>query len=281
MPSCKKDKTSKGTAGTEIADVRTEGNVKTIALDFTPGSQTVTAITLKNVSDGSTGTVHVKLATDNAAVTAEKLKPLPANSYTPPALEYDVPANGTVTVPLVINRSNLTVDTTFGIGFTIAEVNAGTIAADAKKIVVKITLRNRWDGRYKVTGSMTDATQPTYAHVEHEMYLITTSPTQVKMIPKELGIEGTLITIGGSKSYYSNFGPVFNFDPATNKISSVINHYGQPASNGRSAETDPSGTNTWNPANKNIVLKYWMNEPAIITPHRSSYNNTYTYLGER
>jgi len=191
-----------------------------------------------------------------------------------------VPANGTMPLQLMINKANLTVDTTYGLYFKIEEVSAGNISADAKAILVKITLRNRWDGRYRITGTMNDATEPTYAFREQEVMLITTATNQVKVIPKELGIPGLIIKIGSSDSYYSNFGPVLNFSN-DDKISSMVNFYGQPSANGRSAELDASGSNNWNASTKTMNVKFWMNQPSVITPHRSSFNTTWTYLGER
>jgi hypothetical protein len=280
LSACKKDK-AKEISGTEISDVRTEGNLKTVMLAFTPGTETITAITLKNTSGGTGTSVHVKLSPDDAAVTAAKLMPLPANAYTLATLEYDVPVNGTMAVPLVIDRSNLTVDTTYGIGFVISEVSEGAIAADAKNIVVKISLRNRWDGLYKVTGTLVDASEPTISFPEHDIYLVTTSTTQVKMIPVLLGIEGILIKFGSNLSFYGSFGPVLTFDAANNKVTSLVNFYGQPAADTRSGELDPSGSNVWNAATKKMDLKYWMNQPSVIAGHRAAFNNTFTYVRER
>ncbi|MEI9943646.1 MAG: DUF1735 domain-containing protein [Chitinophagaceae bacterium] len=285
MVSCKKSKQKNVSAGivSEISDVRTDGNTKTVALSPTAGSETITAITLKNQTTGTGSSVHVKLSLDNAAVTAASLMPLPMNGYTLSTLEYDIPANGSVAVPIVINRTNLlTVDTTYGISFEISTTSSGTIANDAKKIMVKIGLRNRWDGRYKATGTMTDFSEPTiYSFPEQEIYVITTSPTQVKVIPKQLGIVGYIVTNIANPTFYGSFGPVVNFDATTNKITSVINFYGQPAANTRSAELDPSGTNQWDPTTKNIAIKFWMNQPSVITPHKAIFNSTWTYLGPR
>ena len=208
--SCKKDK-DKGTNVIEIPEAKT-GNAKLISIEFLPGSETITAITLKNQSTGSAGSVHVKLSLDTPSVLTAKAKFLPANSYTLNTLEYDIATNSTVEVPITINRTNLTVDTLYGIGFKIETVSSGTIGNDAKSLVVKIDLRNRWDGRYKITGTFTDYAAPTLTFTEHEVDLITTNPTQIKFIPKELGIPGYLILSGTSLSYYGSFGPVLNFN---------------------------------------------------------------------
>lgn len=278
--SCKKHKDPRpaGPANTtEISEARTEGPVHLVSLDFSAGSETKTALTL---SSTNSTTVHVRLSMDNAPLTAARLMPLPASSYSLSGLEFNIPANGSLAIPITINKTNLTVDTTYGLAFRIEEVNAGSISQDARSLVVKITLRNRFDGRYKVTGTMTDHANGAFVFVEHEINVITTSPTQVKVIPKQLGIEGIVIQTGINLSYYSNFGPVLNFS-ADNKIASMVNFYGQPSSNGRSAELDPSGTNKWDPNTKNIAVKFWMNQPAIITPHHTSFNHNWVYLGER
>lgn len=283
MTSCKKNK-DKGTNIIEIADARNGSNIKLIRMHFVTGTETVTALTLKNQSTGSAGSVQAKLLMDDAAVIAAGLKVLPSNSYTLPTLEYVIPASGTVNVPLIVNKNNLTIDTVYGMGFKIDAVTAGTIATDANSIVVKFDLRNKWDGRYKVTGTFTDYAAPTITFTEHETNLITTSPTQVSSIPKDLGIPGYLILSGTSLSYYGSFGPLFNFDSTTNKITSVINSYGQPSANTRSAQLDPSGSNIWDSNSKSITVKFWMNQPNTITTppyHRVLFINTLVYLGPR
>ena len=81
-------------------------------------------------------------------------------------------------------------------------------------------------------------------------------------------------------SYYGSFGVEFTID-ASNNITKVINVYGQPASNGRSAEIDPSGANSWDPATKTLKVKYWMNQPSVIAGHRTSFDETFKYVGVR
>jgi len=281
LPSCKKDKNSNDI---EISEVTAGGNVKLIMVDYLPGNQTINAITLKNQASGSAGTVHVKLALDTA-VSAAGAKLLPTNGYTAPTLEYDVPANGSVTVPLTINRTNLPPESVYGIGFKIETTTAGNINANAKSIILKFDLRNKFDGLYRITGTMVDIAAPTLTgYFPQDVNLVTTNPNQVVFIPKDLGIPGVLILSGTSLSYYGSFGPSLNFNSATNQIISVVNSYGQPAGNTRSAEIDPSGINLWDPATKNIYVKYYQKQPntVLTAPHiRVYFNNTLTYLGPR
>jgi hypothetical protein len=60
----------------------------------------------------------------------------------------------------------------------------------------------------------------------------------------------------------------------------VENFFGQPSSNGRSAELDPSGANKIN-ADMSIDVNYWMNQPAVIVPHRTSFSEHFKYVGPR
>lgn len=78
---------------------------------------------------------------------------------------------------------------------------------------------------------------------------------------------------GGSPSHYGSFGVVFTTD-ADNNITGVVNKYGQPASNGRSAELDPSGINKYDPVTKVLQVKYWMNQPG--STHRTLFDETMT-----
>jgi hypothetical protein len=273
---CKKNKDS---AVVEISDL-SAGNEKVVNLEFLPGNQTVDVITIKNTGSGK---AHVKFATDTAVSSIGAI-PLPAANYTPGNLEFDIPANNSITLQAIINRTGLTVDQPYGVGFKIESVEGGSIANGSQSIKVKFDLRNRWDGRYKVTGNFVDIAAPTLTFTEQEVNLVTTGPASVVMIPKDLGIPGYLILSGTSLSYYGSFGPVFNFDPASNKVVSVVNSYGQPASNTRAAELDPSGVNKWDAATKSMSVKFYMKQSNTVTtpPHiRVYFNNTFINLGNR
>jgi hypothetical protein len=73
---------------------------------------------------------------------------------------------------------------------------------------------------------------------------------------------------------------VFLFD-ANDNITEVINEYGQPAGNTRSAQIDPGGINKWSSIDRHIDVKFWMNQPSSIAGHRTSFDLKFTYLGPR
>lgn len=278
--SCKKSKLQNGSSNgiTSIAETLTEGNSRTLSLDYSGGSQNLTAITLTSTNNTS---VRVKISLDASAVTAAKLMPLPVTSYQFNTMQYDVPAGGTAAVIMALDKTNLRGDTTYGLFLTISEVSAGSISSVAKSMLLKIKVKNTFDGRYKVTGSLVDYTNATYSFAEQEVYVVTTSASQVKIIPVRLGIEGMIIKIGSSDSYYSEVGPLLNIDN-TGKVTSLSNFYGQPSpTHGRTLEIDPSGANQWSLTTKSLALKFWVNQPGLISPHRALFNTTWTYLGPR
>ena len=141
---------------------------------------------------------------------------------------------------------------------------------------------NPWDGRYRFEGTLTDAKEPVYVWPgnTYEYNLEPISATQLKVISKDLAIPGHLLKNGINLTYYGTFGLIVTFDPATNKITAVTNFYGQPSTSGRSAVLDPSGVNTWDPATKNIKIKYWMDETGFAG-HRTSFDETWVYIGAR
>lgn len=140
---------------------------------------------------------------------------------------------------------------------------------------------NRFDGRYSITGTIVDKTDSRIsAPPAKEYHLKTISNTEIEMFSPDLSISGHLILNIANLTYYSKFSVIVKFDPATNKAVSVRNGYGQPSESGRSAVLDPSGINTWDPVTKTIKIKYWMDEIGV-TGHKTSFDETWTYIGAR
>jgi hypothetical protein len=143
---------------------------------------------------------------------------------------------------------------------------------------------NPWDGKYRMEGTLTDHQNGAFVWPGNTyLYnLETLSATQIKLISIDLGFAGHLLKNGINLTYYGTFGLIVTFDPATNKITSVTNSYGQPspAPNQRSAVLDPSGVNTWDPVTKNIKIKYWMDEVGFAG-HHTSFDETWVYIGAR
>ncbi|MGB8193425.1 MAG: DUF1735 domain-containing protein [Chitinophagaceae bacterium] len=274
-----------------------------IALDFKPGLTDVVLLDVRrdaptNAELQKAITVKIKndptIVTDYNSAHGTSYIALPAAAYT---VDPGNPFNGTewtVTFnsgehakPLLIklDPTKLDLSQQYALGFTITDPGGATIANGLQSAMIEVGVKNRYDGIYRVTGTMTDIAAPTITgYFPQDVDLVTTGAASVVMIPRDLGISGHLILSGTSLSYYGSFGPVFTFDLATDKVISVTNSYGQPAGNTRSAEIDPSGINKWNASDKSMDVKYFMKQPNTVTTApfiRVYFNEHFEYLGSR
>lgn len=288
-----------------IQSVHSKGDQKIVEISLTPtstsnfyflsidASGTDTTINLIPVTLSSaspaTEDVHVTLKIDSAVVNS--YNEANGTSYTlPPSSAYSI-INNVVTIPKGSNTGFLQVkfksadfsQGALAFGFSITNADAGAIVSgNLSTGVVAIGVKNKYDGVYVVTGTLTDAANPSITGpYPWNVSLITSGPSQVQVEDDDYsgGIFHEILS-GGSASYYGSFGVVINFNP-DNTVASVVNLYGQPAGNTRSATLDPSGVNKWDPATKTLKVKYWMDQPSVIAGHRTSFDETFTYQRSR
>jgi hypothetical protein len=237
----------------------------------------------------------VKIAPNNGAITAYNADHPGANLV--PFTDYTLISDNGVTmdganfvvpfaagefvkfIKIAFNTSKLDLSKRNAMAFKLADGGGATISA-SQEALVEIAIKNKYDGVYRVTGTLVDAAVPTITgYFPMDVEMRTTGATTVKMVPIDLGIEGHLILSGTTLSYYGSFGPVFKFDENDNVIE-VTNIYGQPSGNGRSAKLDPTGTvNKWDAATKTLTVKYLMLQPG--TTVRTTYDEVFEYLGPR
>ena len=137
---------------------------------------------------------------------------------------------------------------------------------------------NNFEGVYTMTGSLVDIFNPDISGAyPKEICFGAMDYNSVAMFDVTTGNYAHVILNGTTISSYATFAPVFLFD-SSDKIISVTNYYGQPASNGRSAELDSTGINTYDPLTRTIRVSYWMNQPTVIAGHRVHCVETFTYL---
>jgi Domain of unknown function (DUF1735) len=217
---------------------------------------------------------------------------LPAEFYTTsPALSgtsYSlVFGAGDFAKPIEFTLTNATLldfSKQYALPFTINSVDAGGKISGSKTLLVKVLVKNAWDGAYELTGGMNDVVNTALsADYPHAYNLVTSGATTVD---GEYPGEGNFVPIlnNGTATVYGSFCPVFDFDPVTNKIVSVVNYYGQPAGNTRSAVLDPSGINAYDPETQTIKVKFFMRQTSSVpTPPniRTSFDWTLTRTGDR
>ena len=188
-------------------------------------------------------------------------------------------------IKIKFDPSTLDLSKQYAMAFKIQDANGLAVSATKYQALVEIAIKNKWDGVYEMTGTMVDlANSAITGSFPQEVQFVTASANAVVMVPTDLGIPGHLILSSGSLSYYGSYGPTFIFDPATDKITAVVNYYGQPAGNTRSAELDPSGLNQWNAADKSMDLKYFMKQPSVVpaAPNiRVTFDEHFAYKGAR
>ncbi|MDB5232261.1 MAG: hypothetical protein JWN76_3066 [Chitinophagaceae bacterium] len=211
----------------------------------------------------------------------------------PASNTFQVQDGGVVTIPKGSHTGYLKIKfkpsdfigNDYALGYAISSIDkAGyTISGNLNTGIVAISIKNKYDGHYRVTGTMVDLSNPAFTgRYPMDVYLITQDATSVAMFDLNPSINtyGHSFSNAGGLSFYGSFTPQIYFD-ANDNVSKVINAYGQPASNGRSASLDPSGINKFNNATHNIDVNYFMLQPSVVTPYRTSFKEHFEYLGPR
>ena len=284
ITSCEKDEIKDG-GGKTIVKIKDGGEDPIVLpLDVNPAVEKVLiaevrkdAITGADLNAATTVTLTNTQAFLDAYNTAHgtsyELLPTSAYSITP---ESGVTVNGnTWTINLApgefarqiyisLIKAQMDLSKQYAFGLQITQTSVGTASLGSGSSIVNVLVKNKYDGAYEVTGTMTDvANAALTADYPMEYHLITTGERSV--IGFSVKYEDYYVDIlnAGSGSVYGAFVPEFQFD-ANNNIIAVTNGYGQPASNGRYAQLDPSGINKWDPATRNIDVKFFMFQPSVV-----------------
>jgi hypothetical protein len=159
----------------------------------------------------------------------------------------------------------------------------GAAVSVSSEALVEIAVKNKYDGVYKMEGTLVDYTAPTITALSPvEVALITTGSKTVKMYDYYWPGDYHPILSGTARSVYGTFSPLFKFDENDNVIE-VGNAYGTPSST-RLGQLDPSGVNKYDEATKTLTVKYRMLQSSVVTapPHiRTLFDEVLTYVGPR
>lgn len=244
----------------------------------------------------------VKLTTNTAAITkynadhGTTFKMLPDSLYTIANPDFVRAGNNyTVTFKpgefakdfnINLNGAKWNPAETYALAFAISDPGGKALSADMDTVISFLSIKNKYDGKYTATGTLVDySTTAITGYYPWDVELRTSGPNSVKVYDMTYTHDAFhVISSGGSMSYYGAFGVEITFDPVTNKVLSVTNPWGQPASNTRSAGLDPSGINLWNESTKTLNIKYFMYQPSVITaaPNiRVSFDENFKYVGSR
>ena len=264
-----------------------------IDLVGSPNDTTVDIVVVRLAGGVADKDVQVTLALDPAVVTAYNTEhgtayaTPAANQFSIPSMTVTIPAGQkTATLRLTAKPNNLFGAVEYALGVKLVSVSDPNVklSGNFNTQVVGLTIRNKYDGEYTMTGTLVDvANAALTAKSPQKVFLITTGANSVYLHNAGTNVASFKdlfpILSAGSESAYGAFTPEFTFD-ANNNVTSVVNAYGQPASNGRSASLDPSGVNKWDPATKTLRVKWFMTQPP--TPGiRTTFDFTFTYVKPR
>jgi len=162
----------------------------------------------------------------------------------------------------------------------ITSASSGIVSGNFNTILLSVNAKNKYDGVYKVTGTFNDTQNSTFTVLSPQtIHLVTQNATQVAMYdPTYFGTYINLFRTATGVSGYGSFSPLFTFDTATDKITDVVNYYGQPApANGRSGRIDITGINKFDPASKTIEVSYVL----VQNGDRTFFKSTMVFQGDR
>lgn len=295
----KNDEGSMNGAGRTIVKIDEAKDEKyAIALDFVNGFQDVNLITVRrNVPNNAelNKPMDVVIMEDAAAITAYNAAhstnyiALPAEAYTVDAsnpksgddwtLKFDA-GEFAKPVRIQLDASKLDLSKQYAFGFKIKDAAGSAISNAYNNLLVEVGVKNKYDGVYEVTGTMVDAANAALVGTYPLTWeLRTAGSSKVKVYDKTTQTQTHLISNAGSPSQYGQFGIDVTFNATTDEIESITNPL--LGSLGRQAALDESGENRYDPATKTIKIKYFMLQPSVITPWRTSFDETWVYKGPR
>ncbi|MGZ5252990.1 MAG: DUF1735 domain-containing protein, partial [Flavitalea sp.] len=216
--------------------------------------------------------------------------PLPVDAYTIDAgnpktgddwtLKF---AEGEFAKPIRIqlDATKLDLSKQYAFAFKIKDAAGNAISNAFNNVIVEVGVKNKYDGIYEVTGTMVDVVSAALTgYYPLNWDLRTAGASKVKVYDRLTGTQTHLISSGGALSQYGTFGLDVTFDPASDAIASIKSPY-EPAANSRAAALDESGENRYDAATKTVKIKYFMLQPALVTPYRTSFDETWVYKSAR
>jgi hypothetical protein len=247
-------------------------NPNSLGLESKAGVQNIKLFAVSyDYVDPAAADISATVTVNNTLLTDPAVIPLPTAAYTLPSNSITIKAGSRASSQFILALNTSTLDPTkkYGIGFSLTAVSKTgvVIPANLKNAVYVFSLKNKFDGVYKLSFSMAPATdrdqgwKGPYTY-PNDIQLITTGPNSVVMFNTAYaaGDNHPLMTPGVSG--FGSTRPLFTFDE-NNKLISVTNDFPNPA-NGRAFALNPAVTTSrYDPATKTIYAAFIMNQPGF------------------
>ncbi len=248
-----------------------------LTADATPQSINGVTVGLNSTRLPSTNVAYT--VTSNPAAIPTGTTPVPANAFT--FVTSGVIEAGqyvdTLTVSLT-NASLLDPNIKYGIALTIATVDNGyTIAENSKTVVISISIKNKYDGKYSLRGIHNRPPYNAFPYANVTVEMETTGPSSVAMYVPVFGDYGHPIgTAPGAINWYGNgISPEFTFNPVTNLVTGIRNYVGT-----TSLFLGPV-PGRWDPSTKTMYLQFFYTTGANQDFSNRGWSDTLTYVGPR
>ncbi|OZI07791.1 hypothetical protein BWI93_12545 [Siphonobacter sp. BAB-5385] len=199
--------------------------------------------------------ITVNLGTDPTALTQYNTEQqahydlIPSSLYTLPASVVIPKGQRTATVNLKVKSSSFDFTKNYVLPIQIQSTSSGTVSGNFGTILLNVSVKNKYDGRYRVTNiTFRHTTNAAFsANTPRTRDLVTLSANSNYLFDPNLNGGSAFFSFlnNGSGSYFGAFSPVFAFDDAGN-VTSVTNSVAvnDPTNaNRRTARLDPSGVN--------------------------------------
>jgi len=227
--------------------------------------------------------VNVTIGANNAIVddfnneNGTSFDPVPFSRFGFETTDFTLTANERKKkVRLKIKPSDVAVGQ-WAIGLDIKTVSAGEISQIANKIIILISVKNKYDGVYHLKGFYTRTDNPPYnGPFETDVEMVTTGPNSVAMYWPDGGDYYQPFSNNGSLTAFSNVAPEAFFN-ATDQVSSINNYTGDPVGGPFMTPYPNANSRYVGGATPVIYLKYYYN----TNPANRIFADTLIYTGPR
>ena len=250
-----------------------DGSVNSLSTSLTQSDTPSTYSFYVNYAASSTKStdINVTLAVSPAAIDNynaahaddEPVVIMPAAAYTMPTTVTIPAGQRRVEVPISIVSKMLDPNFTFGIPVTITDASGEVISKNFASLVVKVAVKNQYDGKYSYKGYIFREGDPVLSGFFKDLTSnLETNGANGVNFPNPVWSNGT--GVGGIG------GLTINVDPATNKVT-------MKSKDNASLGNDPAYDNRYDPATKTFYLSFKWG----TSPNTRAATDTLTYTGPR
>jgi hypothetical protein len=259
-------------------------NAKNVAMNFTTGVTAVEVADLQFMvrsSVNNSATVKVigdpTVVSEYNAANGTSYQAVPGGLFALQPSDIELTANERKQkVTIMIDPANIAVGS-WALGLKIASTTVGEVSQIANRVMIILSVKNKYDGRYHLKGHFTRTDVPAYnGPFETDVEMITTGPNSVAMYWDEFGDFYQPFSNNGTLTAFSNVAPEAFFN-GSDQVVSITNITGDPAAGPFMTPYPGANSRYVGGATPVIYLKYYYN----TNPANRIFADTLIYTGPR